>query len=365
MKWLGTQSVTSHRHFRHSFLFDQPTLVKLLPQFSRLLPIVLAFFLTLPFSSEAQDGHTQKLIDGAKQENALVWYMSASAEDVKAIFSAFNKRYPFIKTDSFRAGSAALFNRILNEARAGKVFFDVVAIRGLETHQLVKAGFLQPYVSPESAAYPAGFKDAKGHWVDFFDSYNVIGYNTKLVSRDQAPKSWEDLLDPKWKGKIALDEENYSWFGALTQKWGREKTQRYMRALAKQEIQLRNGQTLIAQLMAAGEFAVAMVLAHRIEKMKEQGAPVEWVTTLDPITAALHPIGLAAKAPHPNAAKLFVDFILSKEGQQLMLSIERTPARPGIDTKMEARKLKLYAVPPDLGEHYNQFQREFREIFGR
>ena len=130
-----------------------------------------------------------------------------------------------------------------------------------------------------------------------------------------------------------------------------------MRALAKQDIQLRNGQTLIAQLMAAGEFSVAMVLAHRIEKMKEQGAPVAWVTTLDPVTVSLHPIGIAAKAPHPNAAKLFVDFILSKDGQQLLLSIERTPARPGIDTKMEARKLKLFPMPPESASATNNFKK--------
>jgi iron(III) transport system substrate-binding protein len=332
---------------------------------SMLLLLLSVFNLGFSFRSVAQDSHTQKLIDGAKKEGALVWYMSASIEDAKAILLAFNKKYPFLKTDFFRACSARLFNRIMNEARAGKVLFDLVAVRGLETHQLVKAGLLQPYVSPESAAYPAGFKDSKGYWVDYFDSYNVIGYNTQLVAREQAPKSWEDLLDPKWKGKIALDEENFSWYGAMTQKWGKQKTQRYMRALAKQDIQLRNGQTLIAQLMAAGEFSVAMVLAHRIEKMKEQGAPVEWVTTLDPVTASLHPIGIAAKAPHPNAAKLFVDFILSKDGQQLLLSIERTPARPGIDTKMEARKLKLFPMPPELGERYEQFQKEFREIFGR
>lgn len=332
---------------------------------SMLLLLLSVFNLGFSFRSIAQDSHTQKLIDGAKKEGALVWYMSASIEDAQAILLAFNKKYPFLKTDFFRAGSARLFNRIMNEVRAGKVLFDLVAVRGLETHQLVKAGLLQPYVSPESAAYPAGFKDSKGYWVDYFDSYNVIGYNTQLVARDQAPKSWEDLLDPKWKGKIALDEENFSWYGAMTQKWGKEKTQRYMRALAKQDIQLRNGQTLIAQLMAAGEFSVAMVLAHRIEKMKEQGAPVAWVTTLDPVTVSLHPIGLAAKAPHPNAAKLFVDFILSKDGQQLLLSIERTPARPGIDTKMEARKLKLFPMPPELGERYEQFQKEFREIFGR
>ena len=87
----------------------------------------------------------------------------------------------------------------------------------------MKAGFFQPYLSPESAAYPAGFKDPKGYWVDYFDAYNVIGYNTKLVSRDQAPKSWEDLLDPKWKGRIALDDENFSWYGAMTQNGGERK----------------------------------------------------------------------------------------------------------------------------------------------
>ncbi len=328
--------------------------------------IVLLCLLCLDgsFAAAAQDPGASKVVEGAKKENALVWYLSASIEDARAIFVAFNKKYPFLKTEFFRAGSARLFNRIVNEARAGKVLFDVVAVRGLETQQLLKAGLLQPYLSPEGAAYPAGFKDAQGYWVDYFDAYNVIGYNTQLVARDRAPKSWGDLLEPRWKNRIALDEENYSWYGALTLKWGKEKTQRYMRALARQNVQLRSGQTLIAQLVAAGEFSAAMVLAHRIEKMKEQGAPVEWVTTLDPVTASLHPIAIAAKAPHPNAAKLFIDFILSVEGQRLLLSIDRTPARPGIDARMEARKLKLFPIAPELGERYEEFQKEFREIFG-
>ena len=182
---------------------------------SILLLFLCISLLGFPFPSTAQDGRVPKLVEEAKKEGALVWYLSASIEDARAIFLAFNKKYPFIKTEYFRAGSARLFNRIVNEARAGKVLFDLVAVRGLETHQLVKAGLLQPYASPESAAYPAGFKDARGYWVDYFDAYNVIGYNTQLVPRDQAPKSWEDLLDPRWKNQIALDEENYSWYGAL------------------------------------------------------------------------------------------------------------------------------------------------------
>jgi iron(III) transport system substrate-binding protein len=330
-----------------------------------LLLVSAIFFLTIasPPGSVAQDNHTAKLIEGAKKEGSLIWYTSTSIEDIKRLFDAFTKKYPFIKTEFFNAGSARVFNRILNEARAGKVFFDLVAVRGVETHQLVKGGFLQPYLSPEASSYPQGFKDTKGYWVDYFDAYNVIGYNTKLVPKERAPKSWDDLLDPSWKGKIAMDEEMYSWYAAMAVAWGKERAQRFMKALAKQDIQLRTGQSLIAQLMAAGEFPMAMVLAHRIEKMKEQGAPVEWVTTLDPVTVSLHPIAVAAKAPHSNAAKLFIDFVLSKEGQQVVLAIGRTPSRPGIDTKMQAKNLKLFPIPPELGENYNQYQKEFRELF--
>ena len=329
------------------------------------LVLALLFFLGMlpPAAVEAQDAHTAKLIEGAKKESSLVWYTSTSTEDIKRLFDAFNKKYPYIKTEFFNAGSARVLNRILNEARVGKVFFDLVSVRGVETHQLVKEGFIQPYLSPESAAYPQGFKDAKGYWVDYFDAYNIIAYNTKLVPKEHAPKSWDDLLDPRWKGKIAMDDEMYSWYAAMAVAWGRERAERFMKAFAKQDIQLRSGQTLIAQLMAAGEFHMGMALAHRIERMKEQGAPVEWVTTLDPITVSLHPIGVATKAPHANSAKLFIDFVLSKEGQQLVLAMGRTPSRPGIDTKMQAKNLKLFPIPSALGESYNRYQKEFRELF--
>jgi iron(III) transport system substrate-binding protein len=322
---------------------------------------ILVLPLWIPVISWAQD--SAKLIEGAKKETSLVWYTSTSTEDIKRLFDVFNKKYPFIKTEFYNAGSGALFNRIVNEARVGKVFFDLVSIRGVETYQLLKGGFLQPYLSPESSAYAPGFKDPKGYWVDYFDSYNVIGYNTKLIPKQLTPRSWEDLLDPRWKSKIALDDEMYSWYAAISVAWGRDRAQRFMTALAKQDIQMRSGQTLIAQLIAAGEFPMGIVLAHRIERMKEQGAPIEWVTTLDPITVSLHPIAIAAKAPHPNAAKLFIDFVLSKEGQQIVLAMGRTPARPGIDTKMQAKNLKLFPVPLELGEDYNRYLKEFRDLF--
>lgn len=332
-------------------------------------PIVIAAALLVHFALlsplGAEESRAGKLIEGARKEAQLVWYTSTSIEDSKSLVDAFNKKYPFVRAEFFRAGSAALLNRVVNEARIGKILFDVVAIRGLETHQLIQGNLLQPYFSPESDAYPPGFKHPKGLWVDYFDAYQVVGYNTRLVPRDQIPKSYDDLLHPRWKGKIGMDEDLYSWYGAMVQKWGKERARKFMKGLAAQEVQLRAGQTLVAQLLAAGEFTVAMVLAHRIEKMKERGAPVEWVTTLDPIAASLHPIGLAAKAPHPNTGKLFIDFVLSKEGQKVVFETGRTPARSGIDAKMDAKNLKLYPVPPESGENYSQYLKEFREIFGR
>ena len=146
-----------------------------------------------PFGSSGQP-HTEADRRREKRRRACLVHV-ASIEDAKAILLAFNKKYPILKTDFFRAGSARLFNRIMNEARVGKVLFDLVAVRGLETHQLVKTGLLQPYVSPESVAYPAGFKDSKGYWVDYFDSYNVIGYNTHLVARDQARRAHGRRMD--------------------------------------------------------------------------------------------------------------------------------------------------------------------------
>jgi iron(III) transport system substrate-binding protein len=136
----------------------------------RILILILIFQIWFPINSNGQDSHTAKLIEGAKKEGALVWYTSTSVEDISRLFAGFNKPYPFIKTEYFNAGSARLYNRILNESRVGKIFFDLVAVRGVETQQLIGGGFLQPYISPEAAAYPAGFKDTKGYWVDYFDA---------------------------------------------------------------------------------------------------------------------------------------------------------------------------------------------------
>lgn len=312
-----------------------------------------------------QSDHTARFLDGAKKEGKLVWYTSMRITDSKPLLEAFEKQYPFIKTELFRSSGEKTLNRIMTETRAGRWEFDVVALS--EIGLLVERKLLSPYVSPETKAYIPEFKDAAGYWTAVYNNYYVIGYNTKLVSEKEAPKDWRDLLDPKWKEKISIDQEEYPWYATLVAAWGKEKAQSYMKRLANQSIQWRKGHTLIAQLLSAGEFPVAIVYAHGAERLKKKGAPVDWVNTLDPIVVSANSIGVSAKPNNPNTAKLFIDFVLSKKAQEMIRSFFRIPARMDVEPlspRMDQTKLKLKVVPHDTATQYNEYIKEFRQIFG-
>ena len=324
-----------------------------------------AMFLSFGGSAWGQADEKAKLLEGAKKEGKLVWYTSTNVTESKPLLDDFEKQYPFVKGEIFRASGEKTLNRIVTEARAGRSDFDLVTIS--EVDALVEAKLLAPYQAPEAKNYIPEFKDPKGHWTAVYINYATIGYNPKLVSEKEAPKQWEDLLDPKWKGKVSIDQEQYPWYGTLHKSWGRERAQKYMRALAKQGIQWRKGHTLIAQLMAAGEFPLSVVYAHRIEEMKQRGAPVEWVNTVNPIVVTVNAAGISAKPQHPNTAKLFYDYLLSRPAQQRLRALRRIPARPDIEPfspRMEQSKLKLQVEPPQTGPQFNQTIKEFREIFG-
>jgi iron(III) transport system substrate-binding protein len=312
----------------------------------------------------AQSEHTANLIESARKERRVVWYTSLNLTESKVLFDAFQKKYPFIQPETFRATAETTLNRILTETRAGRWEFDAVGISQVGT--LAHYKVLAPYVSPEAAAYISEFKDPAGYWNGYSSNYYTLGYNTKLVAPKEAPRSWEDMLDPHWKGKISIDREEYAWYAALHEAWGKDKTHRFMEALARQNIQWRKGPVLIAQLMAAGEFPIGVVYVHRIEEMKKNGAPVEWTHTLDPIVVGVNGIALSAKPKNPSAARLFIDFLLSREGQEIIRARGRIPARSDVEPlspNMSISKLKLKAVPSDIGLRSDHIQ-DFRRIFG-
>lgn len=306
-----------------------------------------------------------RMIAGAKKEGKLVWYTSMAIDTSKPMLEAFMKRYPFIKVQFIRTGSAQLINRVTTETLTGKWLFDVVSTSAVEV--LAKKNILVRYNSPERKVFDAAFKDANGLWTGVYNNNLVLTYNTALVSEKEVPKDYDDLLDPKWKGKILMDTADYNWYGTLVNVWGKEKADRYMKRLARQDPQFRRGHALIGQLIAAGATPLGWAYNFRVERMKKDGAPVEWVDSFNPIMVTLNGMGLSRKATNPNSAKLFINFVLSKKGQEMVRGMSRIPSRSDVKplvARMDQSKLKLKAVPKDVYYHLDKYAKDYRKVFG-
>src|SRR5437870_2299880 len=325
-----------------------------------IVSLLVVFFAAAP---DLRAQPEEELIRGAKKEGQVVFWSSMRIEDSRALAAGFEVKYPFIKVDIFRAGGEQIVNRAIAEHLAGKTTYDVVNAFALKVIQ--NKGLLQAYAAPEAAHYPVGFKDPQNYWVSLYSGYNVIGYNTKLVPKAEAPKNWEDLLHPRWKGKLGMDDEEYFWHAGMLKHWGDEKGKKYMDALNRQGIQFRNGHALLADLLSIGEFPAAVVVyPDHIEQMKAKGQTVEWVKSSDPILVNLAPVAVAARAPQPNAAKLFLNYSISKEGQEILQKARRASARhdvPPLVPDMVPRKLKLVPLDPETTnpEHVKDFRRAF------
>jgi iron(III) transport system substrate-binding protein len=324
---------------------------------------LLIFSLVTVQSAWAQP--SPELLQAAKKEGKLVWYTSMAIDTSKPLLDVFLKQYPFIQAELVRAGEEQLLNRILTEARAGKSFFDVVSSSAIQV--LASRNFLSPYASAESNAYVAELKDPQSRWTAVYNNNLVPVYNTKMLPEKEVPKDYPDLLDPKWKGKMLMDSTDYDWYGTLAVVWGREAAMHYMERLAQQAPAWRRGHGLVAQLIAAGEVPLGWAYNFRVERMKSEGAPVEWVASFNPIVTTINGVGLSAKASAPNAGKLFIDFILSKKGQEMIRDMRRIPSRSDVKplaAKMDQSKLRLKLVPGEVMANIDKYAEEFRKIFG-
>jgi ABC-type Fe3+ transport system substrate-binding protein len=318
----------------------------------------LAMVVFLPELGLAQD------IEKAKQEGRLVFYTSWGPTDADYVVKAFQRKYPFLKVESVRSNSEKTLQRLLTEQRAGKYLGDVVAVSGIQAGILKERGALQRYESKEAAAFPSEWRDPDGQGVGLHQTIYTIGYNTRLVSGDAVPKSYDDLLHPRWKGQLGWDMEEYFLFGALLKARGREQGLQFWRRLAEQRINFRKGYTLITELVSAGEFPVSVSLyQHRVDEYIEKGAPLQWVAP-DPVVGGdPNKIALLKNAARPNAAKVFIDFMLSAEGQKLLQDKGRSPGRNGIGPKNPRLKnAKIFTFHVD-SEEYEQLGKAFNEMF--
>ena len=209
---------------------------------------------------------------------------------------------------------------------------------------ITEKGLLSPYQSPERKAVNDIHKDKEGYWTGLYANLEFWAYNKKLVPAADVPKNREDLLAPKWQEKIGLDSGSAGTVRYIIDLHvlGQEKGRAYMQRLAKQKVQLRRGPSLIAELLAAGEFAIAPVRDNTTFELMQAGAPIDWVAFEPVIPQPATPVGITKAARHPNAAQLFVDFVLSREGQEVLKSVGRFSTRIDVEPISDrVRKLKL------------------------
>ncbi len=320
-----------------------------------------------PFTPSARAAVADSVVDAAKKEGEIVFYGTMELTTSQKLAALFTKKYPFLKTNIIRLGSERLAERVTVEAQAKTVKADVIHESEMDFYGLLKKGFIESYDSPQRAAFRPQYKDEKSFWTINSETLNVIAYNTNLVKGADVPKSFADLLAPKWKGKILIDENESKWMAAAIAVWGEEKTLDFLRKLAALDVKNIGGHSQMQTLLAAGDAAiVAISLVHGVELLKRQGAPVDWVA-VDPLISRQFALALLKGAPHPNAGKLYIDFMLSKETQQELANGGYNSGRRDFESpilKQIPANLKIFPVRPEMGERYNEYFKLYRDVMG-
>lgn len=306
--------------------------------------LLLLFFGVKGYATEEKD--FPELYEKAKQEGKVVFYEAVEINIAQNLANKFQEKYPGIKVEIYRGGSTGLMNKILMEARSGKYMYDVVHVNVELFNMLILKKLIGKYKLSSDNFYPKGFKDPEGYWTACYINPHPIVYNTNLVKRSEVPLTWEGLLDQKWKGKLGFDNSKYPWPTVLLDFMGEEKGIKFLKALAGQKLDLRPGFTHMAQLIAAGEISVVVYNSvGTIEILKKQGAPIDWVRMKSPIPAALVVVGIGEYSPHPNAARLFYEFLFSRIGQEIYIR-DKIVVRSDIETPL-IKEIKQLDIRPN------------------
>lgn len=271
----------------------------------------------------------RRIIEGAKKEGEMVWYTNSGIENATRYIQAFRKKYPFINANFWRSKTRQVTQRIVSEANAGRHLVDVIKPSFDLLPIFLERNIVARYETPVRAVFPAHAKAP--FYTNMNYAFRVFSYNPRKLNQKNVPRTWEDLLHPKWKGEILFDESSVEEVTTLLGVWGKEKTVNYFTRLSQQQLQIRVGRDTTAQMMMAGEAPLAVTAyAYNVEGLRAKNAPIDWVAQ-DVIPGLIYPLVMARHAPHPHAAALFYDFMISEEGQRLIAQEGRVVVHPKVE----------------------------------
>jgi ABC-type Fe3+ transport system substrate-binding protein len=315
-----------------------------------------------------------KLVEAARKEGEVVLYTTLIVDQiVRPMIKAFRSHIAGIDVKFVRADSAQQLVKLINEGRAGRVQADIWHLSdGLAP--LLQENLAAPLDLPSARGLPAELVDRRGNWVATNLSTRSLAYNTQLVPADQVPRTHKDLLDPRWKGQFVWHPASiaggYAFIGVVLKSMGEENGTRYLRALARQNIiPLPVAARAVLDRVIAGEYPMGLEMnsSHAVISAA-LGAPVRFVP-LDPVTMTMQIAGISRGAPHPNAARLFLDFIVSRAGQEVFRDADYIPMRPDVAAKSPEVKpgsggyQALMLSPEDIDANAQHWAKIYDDIF--
>jgi iron(III) transport system substrate-binding protein len=297
----------------------------------------------LAVASYARADRTERLIAAAKREGELMLYSSLTQDDQLKLVADFRRRYG-VTVKFWRGSQAHILQRVLSETRGGRFEFDVLETNAPQIEVLAREMLLQKMNSPyiEQELLPE-VMPAHGEWAPDRLNLLVYAYNTNAVKPAAVPKSWQDLLDPKWKRRIGMESTNVEWFAALIESMGEKPGLDLFRRMGDNGVAVRTGHTHSTGLVIAGEIPVMLgVYSHDVDRMRARSAPVDWFVLL-PAVVLPSAVAVSRRAPHPSAAALFYDYMLT-DGQRFYTEVHRVPANKNYDTPVRRLVRERQAV---------------------
>jgi iron(III) transport system substrate-binding protein len=291
------------------------------------------------FSYEGAD-RMERIVAAAKKEGTLTLYTTIAEKDLPAIVKPFEDKYG-IKVNVWRAGTDKVLQRAVTETRAKKYEFDAVHFGAPEMEALHREKILQPVASPVHKDLLPDSVPAHKEWAATILSVWVQAYNTQLIRKEDLPKTYKDLLDPRWKGKLGIEAKNDDWFATVVHLMGGEQQglKFFQDLVAKNGISPRHGHTLLNNMVVSGEVPLALTVYNYMpEQAKKKGAPIDWFA-IEPAVARANAIGVARNAQHPNAALLFYEYLLGPDGQKAMVSIDYVPTNTRVASPLKGVKI--------------------------
>jgi iron(III) transport system substrate-binding protein len=333
---------------------------------SRVILWALVFGLCAAADAFPQDA---KLIDAAKKEGGkIIAYGSLESNTVEPIVAAFNKKTG-LTVEYWRASATKVMDRALAELRAGKPAFDVMVNNSGAIYVMKKEGVFAKYVSPTSSAFPKDVIDPDLGPIYRNTPIGII-YNKGEIKPGDAPKSLEDLLTPKYQGKLVMPDPTQhtttiQWLGSLYKIMGREKADKFGRDLGATKPLLVESFAPSAERVSTGETPIAISLVRYVVTYGEKGAPVDYVRLGKMLSIGQY-LALSNKARHPNGGKAFIDFFLGDESMRILAKMGEFVNRKGIHPPLaDADKIQAVEADDFDAKGFAAKTQEYQKLFLR